>query len=196
MIIELSSGRGLLAMQQCSKGNYHMMSSSRNLIYQLLLRVVMLPLFVTCSKFSLYSSPNPYKPHPCPSLRLSASPKFLCFVDPRFCRLSLSTCSKTSFTHTLPHFNITYLKPSHFPPLSKPSNKSSIPNSFSQFVCVYSLTFYFAPFVCLACFCTFLYFFVHFYFIFLSLLILAFLGNPFDLLLDQCWICLACRRMF
>ena len=45
-----------------------------------------------------------------------------------------------------------------------------LPPSLASFVCVFSLLFYFDSFVCLACFC--LYFFVHF--LFLLLLILMF----------------------
>ena len=85
-------------MLSCSNGSYHMMSFSRNLTYQLLLSVMMLPL---CHLFKIFhglcSSSNPYRPHPRPSLRHLNS----CAVDPPFCRLSLSKSSFYPYAPTL-----------------------------------------------------------------------------------------------
>ena len=169
------------------------MSFSRNLTYQLLLSVVMLPLFVTCSKSSMACAhlPTPTDPIPVP-VCVTLIPVLL---TPLF---AVCLFQSLPFTHTLPPFGITCPKPLLSPLLSKPSNWPSTPTFFSQFCfCLF-------PAILFCCFCLFGMFFYFFCVIFFSLVFgfdvfffffFFFFRQSFNLLLAQYWICLACRRM-
>ena len=172
-------------MLSCSNGSYMMypmMSFSRNLTYQLLLSVVMLPLFVTCSKSSMACAhlPTPTDPISVPV----CVTKIPVLLTPPFCRLFQSHL----FTHTLPPSGITCPKPLLSPLPSKPSNRLSTP-TLTSFECLFPATLF--CFFCL--FGMFLYFFVHFFPLVFGFDV--FFRQSFNLLLTQYWIRLACRRM-
>ena len=117
-----------------------------------------------CHLFKIFhglcSSPNPYSPHPRPSLRHLNS----CAVGPSFCRLSLSKTSFYPYAPTLWNYLPEAVVKSTS---SKPSNWPSTPTFFSQFcLCLFPAILF--CFFCL--FGMFLYFFVHFFPSFLVLM--------------------------